>query len=54
VAPLRRVDYRRKRGLVEAINRSLLDVEADLAARASLREPPQVAPGAVETPSSKR
>jgi general secretion pathway protein D len=47
------VDYRRKRGLVEEINRSLQDVEADLAARASLREPPQVAPGVVETPSLK-
>ena len=47
------IDYRRKRGLVEEINRSLLDVEADLAARASLREPPQVAPGVVETPSLK-
>ncbi|HWU85771.1 MAG TPA: type II secretion system secretin GspD [Kofleriaceae bacterium] len=47
------VDYRRKRGLIEEINRSLLDVEADLAARASLREPPRVAPGVVETASAK-
>jgi general secretion pathway protein D len=30
------IDYRRKRGLVEEINRAVLDVEADIAARAAL------------------
>ena len=31
-----RIDYRRKRGLVEEINRAVQDVEADAAARAAL------------------
>lgn len=43
-----KVDYTRKRGLVEEINRSVLDVEADTAARKALREPAAVTPGLVE------
>ena len=45
-----RVDYRRKRGLVEEINRTVLEIEADAAARGTIREQPRVKPGLVETP----
>jgi len=43
-----KIDYRRKRGLVEEINRTVLSVEDDRAARAALRAPPRVEPGPVE------
>ena len=43
-----RMDYRRKRGLVEDINRTLLDIDAEVAARASLRQAPSVRPGVIE------
>ena len=47
-----RLDYRRKRGLVEEINRTIQDIEVDAAARASLRTPNHVKPGLVESHSS--
>jgi general secretion pathway protein D len=43
-----RIDYGRKRGLVEEINRAVLDVEEEAAARAAIRKPPQITPGLVE------
>jgi len=43
-----RIDYRRKRGLIEEINRSVIDVEEDAAARAKLHDPVRVTPGLVE------
>ena len=46
------IDYRRKRGLLEDINRTVQDVEAEVAARASLRQPPSVLPGVLETPAA--
>ncbi len=49
---LPRIDYRRKRGVVEEINRTLLDIEQDVAARAALQTPARVTPGLVETPRS--
>jgi hypothetical protein len=42
------MDYRRKRGLVEEINRVVLDIEADTVERASLRKPVHVEAGLVE------
>jgi general secretion pathway protein D len=43
-----RIDYRRKRGLVEEINRAVQDVESETAARASLAgKRVEVAPGLV-------
>lgn len=42
------IDYTRKRGLIEEINRSLQSVDDDLAARAALRAPTGVKPGPVE------
>jgi general secretion pathway protein D len=45
-----RIDYARKRGLVEEINRTVADVEAEVAARSSLRQPPSVQAGVIETP----
>jgi general secretion pathway protein D len=45
------MNYARKRGLVEDINRTVLDVEAEVRARESLRPPPSVLPGVVETPA---
>jgi len=47
-----RIDYRRKRGLLEEINRTVADVEVEVAARASLRQAPSVVPGVVETPAA--
>jgi general secretion pathway protein D len=47
-AYLPRIDYERKRGLVEEINRTVQDIEADIAARAALRPPVYVKPGLVE------
>ena len=41
------VDYRRKRGLVEEINRSIEDVEEETEARAQLATPTGVIPGPV-------
>ncbi|HEX7703088.1 MAG TPA: hypothetical protein VF403_20260, partial [Kofleriaceae bacterium] len=46
----RAVDYARKRGLIEEINRSIQDVEEDAAARGQLVRAPTVLPGPV-TPS---
>ena len=43
-----RIDYGRKRGVVEEINRVVEDIEADVAARASLGTPAHVKPGLVE------
>lgn len=43
-----KIDYRHKRGLVEEINRALLTVEEDVAARRSLRAPARVETGAVQ------
>jgi general secretion pathway protein D len=43
-----RIDYTRKRGLVEEINRTLGSIEDDLAARNSLRRLPTVKPGPIE------
>ncbi len=43
-------DYRRKRGLVEEINRALQAVEDDVAARASLARPVTVPQGVIEYP----
>jgi DNA-directed RNA polymerase subunit F len=42
------VDYRKKRGLVEEINRAVEMTEADAAARAELRPPPTVETGPVK------
>jgi general secretion pathway protein D len=47
-----RIDYRRKRGLLEEINRTVADVELEVAARASLRQAPSVLPGVIETPAA--
>jgi general secretion pathway protein D len=43
-----KMDYQRKRGLVEEINRVLVDVETDLLARKALHAPQTVAPGPIE------
>ncbi|HEY5935966.1 MAG TPA: type II secretion system secretin GspD, partial [Kofleriaceae bacterium] len=47
-----RMNYTRKRGLVEDINRTILEVDADLAARAALRPPTTVKPGPIEVPAA--
>jgi general secretion pathway protein D len=49
---LPRVDYTRKRGVVEEINRTLQDIEDDIAARRALRKPVYVKPGLVEPSAS--
>ncbi len=43
-----RIDYGRKRGLVEEINRTVQGIEEDTAARAALADPVFVKPGLVE------
>jgi general secretion pathway protein D len=43
-----RIDYRRKRGLIEDINRSIGDVEQEIAARAAIIAPSGVEPGRVD------
>jgi general secretion pathway protein D len=43
-----KIDYRRKRGLVEEIHRSLVDAEQDAAQRALILAPRAVEPGRVE------
>jgi general secretion pathway protein D len=43
-----RIDYRRKRGLVEEINRAVQSVEEETAARGQVRQPAQVEPGPVQ------
>ena len=43
-----KVDYSRKRGVLEEINRTLIGVEEDAAARDAFRGPAQVQPGAIE------
>ena len=47
------VDYRRKRGLVEEINRSIEDVEEETEARAQLATPTGVIPGPVAPKSDE-
>lgn len=47
-----RMNYARKRGLVEDINRTILEVDADLAARAALKPPSAVKPGPIEIPAA--
>jgi len=42
------IDYRKKRGLVEEINRSVQQVEEEITARASLASPSAVTPGVLE------
>jgi general secretion pathway protein D len=44
------VDYRRKRGVIEEINRAVLQVEADAAARDAVTAPAGVPAGRVELP----
>ena len=46
----RKVDYARKRGVIEEINRTVQDVEEDAAARAAFVRPPAVVPGPVTPP----
>ncbi|HSK00268.1 MAG TPA: type II secretion system secretin GspD [Kofleriaceae bacterium] len=48
-----RMDYARKRGVVEEINRTVGDIEAEALARASLRQAPSVLPGIVEAPAQE-
>ncbi|HEX5058752.1 MAG TPA: type II secretion system secretin GspD [Kofleriaceae bacterium] len=45
---LPRIDYTRKRGVVEEINRIVLDIEAETAARGKLHTAVSVSPGLVE------
>jgi general secretion pathway protein D len=47
-----RMNYTRKRGLVEDINRTLVDIDADIAARAALKPPSTVRPGPIEVPAA--
>jgi general secretion pathway protein D len=49
---LPKLDYRRKRGVVEEINRTVEEIEADIAARSSLPKPVYVKPGLVEPSAS--
>ncbi len=43
-----RMDYRRKRGLVEEINRVVQEVDGDVEARKALHAPASVKPGPIE------
>jgi general secretion pathway protein D len=43
-----RIDYKRKRGLIEEINRTVQDVEEEAAARAALKKPTEITPGLIE------
>jgi len=43
-----KVDYGRKRGFIEEINRTVISVEEDVAARGSFHKPPKVQQGAIE------
>jgi general secretion pathway protein D len=45
-----KVDYGRKRGLVEEIHRAVIAVEEEMAARERVRSPMRVQPGLVEAP----
>jgi general secretion pathway protein D len=47
------VDYARKRGVIEEINRAVLDVEVDLAARAAIAAPAGIPAGPVEPASAE-
>lgn len=47
-----RIDYRRKRGLVEEINRTVQGIDDDVAARAALHDPVYVKPGLIEPSAS--
>jgi general secretion pathway protein D len=49
---LPRLDYTRKRGVIEEINRTVQDVELDIAARNALPKPVFVKPGLVEPSAS--
>jgi general secretion pathway protein D len=49
-----RLDYTRKRGLVEEINRSVEAIEADIAARAAVPPAVHVKPGLVGAPQATR
>jgi general secretion pathway protein D len=44
------VDYHRKRGLIEEINRAVIDAEADAAARAAVAPPADLPSGPIEIP----
>jgi general secretion pathway protein D len=44
------VDYHRKRGLIEEINRAVIDAEADAAARAAVAPPAGLPAGPIEIP----
>jgi len=48
-----RLDYGRKRGLVEEIHRTLVDVDEDIAAHAALKARATVTPGAIEVPPAE-
>jgi general secretion pathway protein D len=43
-----KIDYTRKRGLVEEINRTVITIDEDIATRSSLRQPARVEPGPIE------
>lgn len=43
-----KIDYRRKRGLIEEIHRTVVDIEADVEARKALRAPPSVESGPID------
>ena len=44
------IDYRKKRGLIEEINRAVQDVEEEVAARKAIAPPRQVEAGSIDTP----
>jgi general secretion pathway protein D len=46
-----KIDYARKRGVIEEINRIVQGVEEDAAARQALRRPPPIPSGAIELPA---
>jgi general secretion pathway protein D len=47
-----RMNYTRKRGLVEEINRTIVEVDTELAARAALKPANAVKPGPIEVPAA--
>jgi general secretion pathway protein D len=44
------IDYRKKRGLIEEINRAVQDVEEEVAARKAIAPPRQIEAGSIDTP----
>jgi len=46
------LDYGRKRGVIEEINRAVQSVDSDAVARAGLVRSPGVTPGVIELPAS--